>query len=61
MQGLESEDWPLIERANFLHYLTLARRCGDPLERAVFTDQLCAALTAAFALDGRWVDRDQRL
>lgn len=61
MPGLDLDEWPLIERGNFLHYVTLARRCGDPQDRAKFAVQVRAALTAAFALDGRWVDRDQQL
>jgi hypothetical protein len=61
MHGLDLDDWPLIERGNFLHYVTLTRHCGDPQDRAKFAVQVRAALTATFALDGRWVDRDQQL
>lgn len=58
---MDLDDWPLIERENFLYFVTLARRCGTPEDRSVFAGQLRSALVTAFALDGRWVDRDQEL
>lgn len=61
MYGLDMKDWPAIEQENFLYYVSLARRRGDLQDRSVFTSRLESALNAAFALDGRWVDRDQAL
>lgn len=60
-RGIDLDDLPAIERENFLHFVTLAYRCGHPGQWSAFRDELVAALNAAFGLDSRWLDRDQAL
>lgn len=60
-RGLHLDELPQIEREGFLHFVTIARRCGHAGQWAVFRDELVSALTAAFALDSRWVDREEEL
>ena len=60
-RGLHLDELPQIERDSFLHFVTIARRCGQAGQWAVFRDELVSALTTAFALDSRWLDRDQEL
>lgn len=60
-RGLYLEELPQIERDSYLHFVTIALRSGHPGQRAVFRDELVSALIAAFALDSRWLDRDQEL
>lgn len=57
--GLHLDELPQIERDGFLHFVTIARRCGHVGQWPVFRDELVSALTTAFALDSRWLDRDQ--
>lgn len=57
-RGLHLDELPRIERDSFLHFVTIARRCGHAEGWTVFRDELVSALTAAFGLDSRWVDLD---
>jgi hypothetical protein len=57
-RGLHLDELPQIERDSFLHFVTIARRCGHAEDWTLFRNELVAGLTAAFALDSRWVDRD---
>jgi hypothetical protein len=58
-RGLHLNELSRIERDSFLHFVTITRRCGDAEDWSVFRDELVSALTAAFGLDSRWVDRDR--
>jgi hypothetical protein len=58
VRGIRLDELPAIERDAFLHYVTITRRCGHVAMWPVFRDELVDALTAAFGLDSRWLDRD---
>lgn len=60
-RGLHLDELPQIEREGFVHFVTIARRCGHDGRWTVFREELVSALTAAFGLDSRWLDRDQEL
>jgi hypothetical protein len=60
-RGLQLDELPRVERDSFVHFVTIARRCGRADEWMKFREELVAALTAAFGLDSRWVDRDHDL
>ncbi|WP_052665127.1 hypothetical protein [Nitriliruptor alkaliphilus] len=57
-RGLHLDELPQIERDSFLHFATIARRCGHADEWMLFRDEMASALTAAFGLNSRWVDLD---
>lgn len=57
-RGLHLDELPQIERDSFLHFVTIARRCGHAEDWTLFRNELVSALSSALGLDARWVDRD---